>query len=74
MSRTLGTLALVLLAAVIGSRFGQHALTHIKTAAHCWQRPVLCPVEQQRRKQALRDFQVFDPFRNSTEYEEYRPS
>lgn len=74
MSRTLGTLALVLLAAVIGGRFGQHAMTRIKIAVQRWQRPVLCPVELERRKQVLLDFQAFDPFRNSTEYEEYRPS
>jgi hypothetical protein len=33
-----------------------------------------CPAEQKRRERRRREFLVFDPFRNSTEYEEYRPS
>jgi len=74
MSKALGTLALVLLAAVISSRFGQYALTLVKTAAQRWQRPVLCPAELERRERLRREFMAFDLLKNSTEHEEYRPS
>jgi hypothetical protein len=33
-----------------------------------------CPAEQKRREHMRREFLAFDPLRNSTEYEEYRPS
>jgi hypothetical protein len=33
-----------------------------------------CPAEQKRRERMRREFLAFDPYRNSTEHEEYQPS
>jgi hypothetical protein len=56
------------------ARLERQAVARLKAAAQRRQQGKPCPAELERRKQALRDFQAFDPFQNSTEYEEYRPS
>jgi hypothetical protein len=33
-----------------------------------------CSAEQKRRERMWHEFLAFDPFRNSTDHEEYRPS
>jgi hypothetical protein len=57
----------------------RRAITRLKTAMHRHQQATPCPAKQKRRERTRRErtrreFLAFDPFRNSTEYEEYRPS
>lgn len=59
----------------LGSRFGRKVLARARAAAPSCRTPRLpCRAELERRERQGRDFLAFDVFRNSTEYEEYRPS
>lgn len=50
------------------------AVARLKAAVQRRQQADPCPCVVERREQARRAYLAFDPYRNSTEYEEYRPS
>jgi hypothetical protein len=57
-----------------GTRLGQSAVTRLKAAGQRRQQTGPCPCVVERREQARRAYLAFDPLRNATDHEEYRPS
>lgn len=59
----------------VGHRLSRKVLAQMQTTLRNRQPKVSpCPAEQERREHLRREFLALDPFKNSTEHEEYRPS
>jgi hypothetical protein len=57
----------------LSRRLGQQVLGRVQAMVR--PRPAApCPCMQERHERSRRVYLAFDPFRNSTEHEEYRPS
>jgi hypothetical protein len=56
------------------ARLERQAVARLKATVQRRQQAKPCPAELERRERIHREFMAFDPLKNSTEYEEYRPS